>query len=76
MRANTAHIRGPATEEEKAEWDMWMDRRQMFEQELTELRELNNDPDYPHKNVVREEIERTEKVLEIIRSVVGSLSET
>jgi hypothetical protein len=71
MRANTAHIRGPATKEEKAEWDMWMDRRQMFEEELAELIELNNDPDYPHKDIVREEIERTEKVLKIIRDVVG-----
>jgi hypothetical protein len=45
----------------------------MFEEELAELIELKNDPGYPHKEVVKEEIEKTEEVVEIIRNVDGPL---
>ena len=48
----------------------------MFEEELAELIELKNDPGYPHKEVVKEEIEKTEEVIEIVRNGVGSLSDT
>jgi len=34
LREVTARIVGPATREEKAEWDKWMERKAIFEEEL------------------------------------------
>lgn len=41
LRAGTAKIVGPATKEEKAQWDHW---RAMFEEELVELKAMLDDP--------------------------------
>lgn len=71
IRNGTANIRGPATKEEKAEWDIWMSRKADFEAELVELNELLATPGYRYKKVVREEIARTVKVLEIIARAIG-----
>jgi hypothetical protein len=71
IRNGTANIRGPATNEEKAEWDMWKARQADFAAELLELNELLADPHYRYKKVVREEIARTERVLEIIARAIG-----
>jgi hypothetical protein len=71
IRNGTANVRGPATKEEKVEWDLWQSRKADFEAELVELNELLADPDYQYKKVVREEIAQTEKVLEIIARAIG-----
>jgi hypothetical protein len=71
VRNGTANIRGPATKEEKAEWDMWKARKSEFEAELLELKQLLADPDYQYKKFVREEIAQTKKVLEIIARAIG-----
>ena len=71
MRTGQVKVKGPMTKEEKAEWDVWVERRTMFEEELKELQALRDDPDYPHHAVVLEEIESTEKVLAIIAKALG-----
>jgi hypothetical protein len=73
MRTGTARVAGPSTKEEKALFDMVAGRKQEFEQELRELEALRDDPDYPHKAIVLEEIARTTKVLAIIEGVNGRL---
>lgn len=67
MNRGTARFVGPATKEEKAEYDMWAARKAEFEAELDELRlELADDPDHPHREIIESEIVSTEKVLAII----------
>ena len=70
-RANPAHILGPATKEEKAEWDMWQERKKMFEEELQELEAMRDAPRCRNKAMVLEEIEKTTKVLELIKRKIG-----
>jgi hypothetical protein len=67
----TVRITGPATKEEKAQWDLWLERKALSEEELQELEALRDDPDYPDKKIVLQKIEWTKKVLEIIRRIVG-----
>ncbi len=66
MRTGTAHVTGPSTKEEKALFDLIHGRKAEFEEELRDLKALRDDPDYPHKSVVIEDIERTIKILAII----------
>ncbi len=71
MHTGQVRINGPTTKEEKAEWDMWGGRRTMFQEELKELQALRDDPDYPYREIVIEEIAWTEKVLTIIGRALG-----
>lgn len=66
IRAGTAIVNGPSTREEKAVWDLWVQRRKDFQEELDELKALRDGPDHEHKEFVAEEIARTETVLAII----------
>ncbi len=50
---------------------MWGGRRTMFQEELKELQALRDDPDYPYREIVIEEIAWTEKVLTIIGRALG-----
>jgi hypothetical protein len=68
----TAHIRGPATKEEKQQWDLWHKQKALFEEELKELRALRDDPEYPDQESLAAEIDQTERVLEIIAVVLVS----
>ncbi len=71
LRRGTANIIGPATKEEKAEYDMWSERKRMFEEELVELSEdLAGETDEAMRAVLQTEIERTNRVLDIIRRAV------
>jgi hypothetical protein len=62
------------TKEQKAVWDMWVERRTILEEELTELQALRDDPEDPYPEITRDEIARTEKVLTIIAKVLLSIS--
>jgi hypothetical protein len=64
-------FRGPATKEEKAEWDLWVERKKLFEEELEELEALSKDPKCRQTPIVLEELEKTKKVIEFIRRAVG-----
>lgn len=66
MNTGTVRLTGPSTKEEKALFDLIRGRKAEFEEELRDLEALRDDPEYPHKAVVMEEIERTQKVLAII----------
>lgn len=72
FRNNNVRIAGPMTREEKAEWDHWLAKKAESERELTELCQLLIDePDYPYRKQVEEDIAHTKKVLEIIGRVMG-----
>lgn len=71
MRKGTASIVGPATREEKAEYDMWMDRKRIFLEELEELHEdLAGETNERMRAFLQTEIGSTNRVLEIIRRAV------
>jgi hypothetical protein len=71
MRTGEVRIKGPATKEEKAEFDMWRERKMGFEQELEELQSLlKNEPDYEYRDQVLADIEHTERVLQAIRKLI------
>lgn len=72
IRAGTARIVGPATREEQAEWDKWIERRAVFQEELEELQQMRQDATEDSQlALINEEIGRTEKVLRIIRRALG-----
>ena len=71
MRTGEARIKGPATKEEKAEFDMWREHKTMFEEELEELQQLLRDePDYEYRDQVIADIKHTQRVLQAIRKLV------
>ena len=65
MRAGTAAIRGPSTKDEKAKWDELAVRKAEFEAELHEFEQMLRKPRCRNRDVIRLEIERTKKVLDI-----------
>lgn len=72
LRAGTARIVGPATREEQAEYEKWIERRQMFEEELEEFQQILEDATEESEIAfLRAEIAQTEKVLRIIRRGLG-----
>lgn len=68
MGTGNVRVIGPMTPEEKKEWDWLLDRKQAFEQELVELKQmLIDEPDYEHRSSVEDDIRHTQKILGIIR---------
>ena len=70
IRGGTAEVRGPATREEKAEWDMWVERREIFEAELDELESMLAVARPADKEDVSRAIEKTKAVLRIIAAAL------
>ncbi len=71
IRKGTAEIRGPATKEEKAKWDMWTERKRLFEEELADLEADLKDPECSYRDIILREVESTKKVLAIINRALG-----
>ena len=72
IRAGTVKIVGPATREELAEWEMWIERRKMFEEELEEYQQMLDDATEDSEiTFLKAEIAQTEKILRIIRRALG-----
>ena len=72
VREGTARITGPATREEKAEWDLWVGRKAEFEAELQELKAaLEEETDEDKIIEISGEIARTVKVLQTIARSLG-----
>jgi len=71
FQTGTVHIRGPATKQEKAAWARWDERRLLFEEEMSELKALRDDPDCPNRREILAEIRKTETFLTIIRAALG-----
>lgn len=70
-RDGTVRFIGPITDEEKREWDQWVEKKEQCEAELAECqRLLLNEPNYEFKNQVLDEINHLEKLLTIIRKVM------
>jgi Family of unknown function (DUF5681) len=72
IRAGTARIVGPATREELAEWEKWIERRRIFEEELEEYQQMLEDATEDSEIAfMKAEIAQTEKILRIIRRALG-----
>ena len=72
IREGTARIAGPATREEKAEWDLWVGRRAEFQAELAELEQmLEVAAEDVQIAEITNEIDRTVRVLEVIARLLG-----
>jgi hypothetical protein len=71
MRSGEVQINGPATKEEKADYDMLCERKAAVEEERDELKRiLRDEPDYPHRDQVKADLEYTEHILELARKIV------
>ena len=71
MRTGAVAIKGPATKEEKARFDMFAQEKVEFQAELKELQQLlRDDQDYPYRAQGLADIEHNTKLLEIIRKVI------
>lgn len=71
FRTGQVRIKGPMSKEEKAEFDVWVARKIMFEEELSELQtDLARETDPKMREIYQQEIVSTEKVLAIIRRAV------
>ncbi|WP_340108249.1 DUF5681 domain-containing protein [Pikeienuella sp. HZG-20] len=67
MDRATVSFSGPLTKEDKADLDWMLGRRAEFEIELTELRrELEEDPEHPHRALIDSEIAHNERIIGII----------
>ena len=72
LRRGTAAIVGPASREEKAEWDAWKSRKRRFEEEVEELAEMidaEQDPD--RRAFLEADRAQTVKVIGIIEKGLG-----
>lgn len=70
-RDGTVRFIGPMTDEEKKDWDQWIEKKQQCQSELAECQKLLTDePNYEFKDQVLSEIAHIEKLLAIIRKVM------
>lgn len=76
VRAGTAKVLGPATREEKVEYDRWMGHRADFQAELVELEaDLVDEPDPGRIALLEREIADTTKVLGFMTQVLRPIGE-
>lgn len=74
MNSGQAWIEGPATKDEKAQLDMWIERKTMFEEELeTLLADIETEPDSGIREIMQNDIEQDRRVLEIINTALEKL---
>lgn len=71
VREGRVRIKGPITPEEKVEWDCLRERKAEFLAEVEELRrEIEEEPDHPHRKLIEDDIRHAERTLEMIRQVI------
>jgi hypothetical protein len=71
MSTGKVRITGPMTKEEKQHLDRLRERKVDFEQELAELQQLLIDePDYPHRKFVEDDIEQDKKIVAMISKAI------
>ena len=74
MNTGEARVEGPWTKEEKAELDMLLEKRAYWEEELVALRDdLEREEDEAIKEIIRGDIEHTEKIVKMISHFTGRL---
>lgn len=72
IRNGTVRIAGPATKEEKAEWDMWVARRRDFEEDLAATEAmLAAETDERMRSILQDDILHSRKILAIIERAIG-----
>lgn len=69
MNTGSARIVGPATKEEKAIWDHWMERRDDFEAEVEDLsEELLHETDPRMRKILADELEKSRKIVTFLNA--------
>ena len=59
------------TKEEKVTWDKFRDRKKECDQSIAEMEELlTNEPDYPYRKQVVEELEHERRIKAIISRAI------
>ncbi len=72
MNTGEARVEGPWTKEEKAELDMWQVKCGAWKEDLTALKsDLESEKDESIREIIRDEIKHTERVLSIIDPLVA-----
>ncbi len=70
MNTDEARVEGPWTKEEKAELEMWQAKREEWEADLAAYRvDLDVEQDEGLREIIRDEIKHTERILSIISQV-------
>jgi hypothetical protein len=72
FETNTAHIRGPATKEQKREWDKWVEHVKLVKTELQDLENRLEDPTCMEKDLIQREIKARRIVLGLSEGNSGS----
>lgn len=71
MNTGQVQLKGPMTKEDKVIWDDLRERKRQFQLELAELQKmLKDDPEYPYRSHVEDDIAHTEKMIEIVGRVI------
>lgn len=71
MNTAEARIKGPATKEEKAQLELWLERKTMFEEERDGLLEdIKAEDDAGVRTRMEEDLQQVDRVLEIIEKLV------
>jgi len=71
MNTAEARIKGPATKEEKAQLELWLERKTMFEEERDGLLEdIKAEDDADVRVCMEEDLQQVDRVLEIIENLV------
>lgn len=71
MNTGLVEVKGPMTKEDKVLWDDMRERKRGLEAELAELQQvLIDDPNYPYRKFVEDDIVHTRKLLEIVGRVI------
>ena len=74
MNTAEARIKGPATKEEKAQLELWLERKTMFEEERYELLEdIKAEDDADVRVCMEEDLQQVDRVLEIIEKLVEKI---
>ncbi len=72
MNTGEARVEGPWTKEEKAELEMWQVKCGAWKEDLTALKsDLESEKDESIRDIIRDEIKHTERVLSIIDPLVA-----
>lgn len=71
MGTGQVEVRGPMTKEDKAVWDDLRERKRDLQSELADLEQiLIDDPEYPHRSFVEDDIAHTRKMIGIVGRII------
>lgn len=71
MRTGSVRVKGPMTKEEKVLWDEFRERKKECDRSIVEMEGmLEQEPDYPHRQFVLDDIEHEKRIRAMITRVI------